>query len=93
MNLNRLNAIAYKVLCIAASVFLVILVVGMLTIHEYLRSAEGLAFAVIIAFRTKKPASVKVWVITIVLIAIGLLLIDLDPVEVAQNKHTVMVID
>lgn len=81
MNLVKLNKFAYKAVCILAICFFVLMSVAFVPMHLYLRSGISLAFAIVAGFRFKREATLKAWIITVVLIAIGVALIDLDPVE------------
>lgn len=81
MNLVKLNSILYKTISILMSGFLVLICIGELVMHLYLRSLLGILFAIIIAFKTKKIASVKSWVFTIILFIIALAIVDLYVTE------------
>ena len=77
MNLTKLNNIAYKVICIAICAFIALVSISLLVMHFYLRSVVGFAFVAILAYQATKSASVKAWIITVILSALGIAAIDL----------------
>jgi thiol:disulfide interchange protein len=85
MNLVTVNNVIYKIACVCMALFLIILVVGELVMHLYLRSALGFALAVVILFRIRKSASIKSWIITIIIFAIAVAIMDLYVTESKGN--------
>jgi len=81
MNLTRFNNIAYKSVCIIISIFLALVSLGLIIMHLYFRSLVEFGFAATLIYRATKPASIKAWLITIILSAIGLAAVDLYVAE------------
>lgn len=67
------------------SFFLVFIGVGLVVIRYYMRGFLGIAFAAVIAYRMKRSASVKSWVITIIIFIIALAVEDLAMEEKPGN--------
>ena len=90
MTTERLNTIIYRTVGIAMCGFLLLVSIGMILTHYYLRAAIGFTFALIIGFRVRNAASLKAWVITVVLFIVAVALVDLDPVEKSNRETSVV---
>jgi hypothetical protein len=65
---------------------LAFIAIGLIIIHYYKRGIVGLIFATIIAFRMRRQAAVKVWVITIILFIVAIAAEDLSLIEQPRNN-------
>ncbi|WP_428330024.1 hypothetical protein [Mucilaginibacter sp.] len=71
MDLNRLNNIAYKIVCIALMLCFILGGLGFITHHLFVRGGIPIVGALIISLRIAQPATQRTWLqILIIFIAV-----------------------
>ena len=58
---DKLNTLAFRIVCVLICVFLIIGSAGACINHQYMKGAVGLIVTPIIIFIGYKPASLKTW--------------------------------
>jgi hypothetical protein len=70
MTPDKLNTIAFRIVCIIICAFLIIGGVGACINHQYMKGGVGFLVTPIIIFIGLKPASIKTWGLMIAVFAV-----------------------